>query len=443
MKKVIFILCVILVVLLIVWLVMRYNKFIAPSEKYVASDADTEIVIYDIDDLEQRAANVIPSAGFDYIYGGAETERTMHKNISAFDEIEIYPRVLTGVDAPDISTSILGVDISLPVIAAPAAAHGLAHVSAEAGSARGVAASGTIMSVSNYASSSLEEIADAVPGAPQWFQLYLSKDDSFNRALVKKAEDLGFRAIILTVDAPIGGRRVRDIRNDFKFPLPLPNVAQKSGPTKGQGIGKIFAAAQNRFAFDTVQYVKSLTADCDYDTILAKVSQVGVACHNGVASAVAPCVCGYVVFFLVCHFLWCESFGREESHEVCLVAEGYAAVEGKCEVVAHAESGAVVVASVGEVVGCGASECYGACYEVVAETVGVGMSLGIDSCSETYGFGYDGVFAGFLHSVFAVVVDVFEELVESEVDVPVVGAFEFFVGYTSYDVEFAYCGVLV
>ena len=259
MKKVIFVLCVVLVVLLIVWLVMRYNKFIAPSEKYVASDADTEIVIYDIDDLEQRAANIIPSGGFDYIYGGAETEGTMRRNISAFDDIEIYPRVLTGVDMPDISTSILGIDISLPVIAAPAAAHGLAHVSAEAGSARGVAASGTIMSVSNYASSSLEEIANAVPGAPQWFQLYLSKDDSFNRALVKKAENLGFRAIILTVDAPVGGRRVRDIRNDFKFPLPLPNVAKKSGPTKGQGIGKIFAAAQNRLTPYDVMRVKHMT----------------------------------------------------------------------------------------------------------------------------------------------------------------------------------------
>jgi L-lactate oxidase len=259
MKKLIFVLCVFLVMLLIVWLVMRYNKFISPSEKYVASDADTEIVIYDIDDLEQMAANVIPSGGFDYIYGGAETEGTMRRNISAFDNIEIYPRVLTGVDMPDISTSILGVDISLPVIAAPAAAHGLAHVSAEAGSARGVAASGTIMSVSNYASSSLEEIANAVPGAPQWFQLYLSKDDSFNRALVKKAEDLGFCAIILTVDAPVGGRRVRDIRNDFKFPLPLPNVAQKSGPTKGQGIGKVFAAGQNRLTPYDVMRVKRMT----------------------------------------------------------------------------------------------------------------------------------------------------------------------------------------
>lgn len=259
MKKIIFILCVVLVVLLIVWLVMRFNKYIAPNYKYNASTLDTEITIYDIDDLEKRAQTIIPQAGFDYIYGGADTEKTMRDNISCFDTVDIYPRVLTGVDMPNTSTQILGIDISLPVIVAPAAAHGLAHVSAEAGSARGAAASGTIMSVSNYASSTLRDIAAAGAGAPQWFQLYLSKDDEFNQQIVLLAESLGFRAIILTVDAPIGGNRIRDMKNNFKFPLVLPNVAQKSGPTKGQGIGKIFAAAQNKLTPYDIMRVKKMT----------------------------------------------------------------------------------------------------------------------------------------------------------------------------------------
>lgn len=257
MKKTVFVLCVLLVVLLVVWLVMHFNKRVV--SKYNASVRDEKIVIYDIDDLEKKASNIIPHDGFDYISGGAETEKTMQRNISAFDNVDIIPRVLTGVDKPDTKTSILGIDISLPVIVAPAAAHGLAHVSAEAGTARGVAAAGTIMAVSNYASSTLAEIAEAGDGAPQWFQLYLSKDDAFNRQIVRQAEILGYSAIVLTVDAPIGGNRIRDVKNNFKFPLPLPNVAQKSGPTAGQGISAIFAAAQNRFAFDTVQYVKSLT----------------------------------------------------------------------------------------------------------------------------------------------------------------------------------------
>ena len=259
MKKIIFVLFACLVVLLVVWLVLRFNKgnndSVVYDNGYVASTADEDVVIYDIDDLESRAQAVIPQGGFDYIRGGAETENTMKRNEMAFDMVDIYPRVLTGVNQPDTETSILGIDISLPVIVAPAAAHGLAHVSAEAGSARGGAASGTIMSVSTYASSTLAEVAQAGEGAPQWFQLYLSKDDVANQNLIRLAEDLGYKAIILTVDAPIGGNRIRDLKNNFKFPLPLPNVPKKSGETKGQGIGAIFAAAKNDFAPFDVMYV--------------------------------------------------------------------------------------------------------------------------------------------------------------------------------------------
>ncbi len=261
MKRIVFILCVCLAFLLIIWLVsyMQRQRVEELTGGYLASNLDTDIEIIDIQDLEDVAKQIIPSGGFGYIYGGAETEQTMQRNISAFDCVDIYPRVLTSVVEPNLHTSILGVDISLPVIVAPAAAHGLAHISAEAGSARGAAVSGTIMSVSNYASSTLAEIAAAGAGAPQWFQLYLSKDDAFNRKIVKQAEDLGFKAIILTVDAPVGGNRFRDAYNDFKFPLELPNVAKKSVKTKGQGINKIFSAAQNELTPYEVMYVKSLT----------------------------------------------------------------------------------------------------------------------------------------------------------------------------------------
>lgn len=256
MKKLIFILSVILAVLLVVWLVGRTKRQTGTGgNAYQASMRNEKIVIYDIDDLEAQVEKIIPVAGFDYIRGGAETENTMRRNESAFDAVDIFPRVLTGVDNPDTRTRILGIDISMPVIAAPAAAHGLAHVTAEAGSARGVAAAGTIMSVSTYASSTLAEIAGAGNGAPQWFQLYLSKDDATNRALVKSAENLGYRAIILTVDAPVGGNRVRDARNKFKFPLDLPNVPRSGG----KGINTIFAEAKNDLVPYDIMRVKSMT----------------------------------------------------------------------------------------------------------------------------------------------------------------------------------------
>lgn len=241
------------------YILYRYNRMRMENQKYNAPTNVNPIEIIDVNELEARASMVIPRGGFDYIAGGAESEKTLQRNVSAFDDIDIVPRVLRGVDKPDLKTSVLGIDISLPVIIAPAAAHGLAHISAEAGTARGAAAVDTIMAISNYASSSLRDIAVAGGGAPQWFQLYLSKDDAFNRQIVRLAESLGMRAIVLTVDAPVGGNRFRDAKNDFKFPLALPNVAKKSGGTKGQGIGAIFAAAQNRFASDTVRYVKSFT----------------------------------------------------------------------------------------------------------------------------------------------------------------------------------------
>lgn len=256
MKKVIFVLTVLLLVLFVVWLVEKLNPVSGyDGDGYRASTRETRIVIYDIDDLEKRAAEIIPVGGFGYIQGGAETEQTMQRNVSAFDMVDIYPRVMTGVDSPDTRTSVLGIDIALPVIVAPAAAHGLAHVSAEAGSARGAAAAGTIMSVSTYASSTLKQVAQAGKGAPQWFQLYLSKDDETNRKLLGMAEDLGYRAVILTVDAPIGGNRVRDARNNFKFPLDLPNVPRSGG----QGIGAIFAAAKNDLTPYDVMRVKAMT----------------------------------------------------------------------------------------------------------------------------------------------------------------------------------------
>ena len=105
-KKIIFVLCLILLILLVVWVVVKNNSRNKP-EKYRASERDNDIVIYDIDDLEKQAQEIIPHGAFDYIRGGAETEKTMQRNISSFDMVDIYPRVLTGVDIPDIATSIL------------------------------------------------------------------------------------------------------------------------------------------------------------------------------------------------------------------------------------------------------------------------------------------------------------------------------------------------
>ena len=104
---------------------------------------------------------------------------------------------------------------------------------------------GSIFSISTYGSTSVEDAAKAAPDAPQFFQLYMSKDDKFNGFLLKKAVSAGVKAIILTADSTLGGYREEDIVNHFQFPFPMPNLAAFSeSDGTGKGISEIYAAAK-------------------------------------------------------------------------------------------------------------------------------------------------------------------------------------------------------
>lgn len=173
--------------------------------------------IINIKELEVEASKIVPKSGFEYVNGGAGDEWTFRKNIESFEKKQIIPRVLQNIENPDLSTSILGIKIKSPIIMAPAAAHGLVHESAEKGTAKGVAESNTIMSVSTYSSDTIDDIAVAGNGSLQWFQLYMSKDDEFNKYMVKDAENNGAKAIIITADATVGGNREADIRTILDF----------------------------------------------------------------------------------------------------------------------------------------------------------------------------------------------------------------------------------
>lgn len=142
---------------------------------------------------------------------------------------------------------------------APAASHGLAHESAEKGTAKGVAEANTIMSVSTYSTDTIEDIAKAGNGGPQWFQLYMSKDDEFNKYIIKDAENNGAEAIIITADATVGGNREADIRNNFKFPLKMANL-EKLGNGKGQSIAEIFKNALQKLSLESIKKIRSYTA---------------------------------------------------------------------------------------------------------------------------------------------------------------------------------------
>jgi lactate oxidase len=150
----------------------------------------------------------------------------LRENRAAFERKQIMPRVLTGKGPVDLSSRILGISISSPVIICPMGGQGLAHATAEAGMAMGAAASNTIMTLSTVSTLSMEQVASASTG-PKWFQLYLQADDGVNRDLLRRAKAAGYGAIALTVDATATGNREADARNNFVFPLPFGNLVSK------------------------------------------------------------------------------------------------------------------------------------------------------------------------------------------------------------------------
>jgi len=161
---------------------------------------------------------VNPRAALDPVYrdffeGGAGEERTLRANEEAFARSRIVPRVLRGVGERDLRTTLLGAELSLPVLIAPTAFHLLAHPDGEAGTASAAAASGTVMVLSMAATQPVEQVAAS--GATLWFQLYPQPDPDFQADLLARVEKAGCRAVVVTVDSPVFGRRERDLRNGF------------------------------------------------------------------------------------------------------------------------------------------------------------------------------------------------------------------------------------
>jgi isopentenyl diphosphate isomerase/L-lactate dehydrogenase-like FMN-dependent dehydrogenase len=177
-------------------------------------------------DYERLAEERLDPGAFGYFAGGAGDEWTMRENIAAFGRWRLRPRVLVDVRAVTTATSVIGQDVSIPVLVAPTALHRLAHPEGEIATARGAAAVGTVMCLSTVSSASPAEIAAAAPEGKHWFQLYWSRDRGFTEDLLAGVAEAGFRALMLTVDFPAAGLRERDIRASFRLPadLAFPNV---------------------------------------------------------------------------------------------------------------------------------------------------------------------------------------------------------------------------
>ena len=163
-------------------------------------------------DFEVAARERLHPAAWEYYAGGAGDEHTLRACIEAWDAFRLRPRVLVDVSAVDASTTILGRQAALPIGIAPAALHGMAHVEGEKATARAATAAGVLHVLSTAASHTIEDVAEAAPGGRRWFQLYVQRNRSVSRELVRRAEAAGYEAICLTVDLPVLGYRDEVIR---------------------------------------------------------------------------------------------------------------------------------------------------------------------------------------------------------------------------------------
>ncbi len=176
--------------------------------------------LHSIEDLRRRARRQLPRSVFEFIDGGAEDELTLADNRAAFERHRIVPRVLTDVSSPDLSTTMFDTRLTAPLVVAPMGSCMLAWPQADIAIARAAAAHGLPYTLSTMSTTGLERLARAVTGT-LWFQLYVLKDPAFNRQLMQRAWDHGYRTLVVTVDLQTGGNRERDLRNGITLPMRL------------------------------------------------------------------------------------------------------------------------------------------------------------------------------------------------------------------------------
>ncbi len=172
---------------------------------------------HNVEDFRRLAKQNLPGPVFHYIDGGADDEVTLKRNVAAYDECDLVPDVLAGVADIDLSTTVMGRKIDMPLFLSPTAMQRLFHWEGERAVARAVAPYNTFFGISTIGTVSIEEVG-AMVSSPKLFQLYIHKDEGLNRDLVARCKAANFDAIALTVDTIVGGNRERDLHTGFTTP---------------------------------------------------------------------------------------------------------------------------------------------------------------------------------------------------------------------------------
>jgi isopentenyl diphosphate isomerase/L-lactate dehydrogenase-like FMN-dependent dehydrogenase len=239
-------------------------------------------------DYERLAEDALDEGPLGYFAGGACDEITLRENVAAFGRLKLRPRMLVDVSAVSAATTVLGAEVSMPVLVAPTAIQRMCHPDGEAATARAAAAAGTVMTLSTIASATPAEVARAAPDARRWFQLYCFADEGVTRALVEQAVEHGYEALVLTVDAPRAGRRERDLRTAFQVPaeVSVPSVETALGRPASLTIAEIFAMLDLTLTWRDLDRIRGLS---DLPLLVKGVlteEDARLACDAGVAGIV-------------------------------------------------------------------------------------------------------------------------------------------------------------
>ena len=173
--------------------------------------------LYSVAEMRAAARRVLPLPVFDFADGGAEDERTLRRNEQAFDDVTLLPRPLNGAATRDLSITLLGSTLSMPLGVAPTGLAGLFWPDGECAAARAATAAGTFYCASHGSACTLEDIA-ATDASPRWMQVFVYTDRGFTREMVERAKTAKYDALVLTIDNQMLGNRERDLRNGFTIP---------------------------------------------------------------------------------------------------------------------------------------------------------------------------------------------------------------------------------
>ncbi len=214
--------------------------------------------IVNLAQFEAHARERMAGPAFDYVAGGSWDEITLRESVAAWEAYRFVPRVLRDLRAVDLTGTFLGRRMPLPFAIAPMAVQGLAHPRGEAEMLAGAAAAAVPYCLSTTSSMPLEDVAAAAPDAERWFQLYLVGGMRYSRGLVERAEAAGYRALVVTVDLPVLGRRERDLQSGFEMP-PLPHIDPASNERESR-YGGIDDQWVNGLTWATLEEIRGWTA---------------------------------------------------------------------------------------------------------------------------------------------------------------------------------------